>query len=125
MSEDKTPGEALVEQERRIAIEQARIIDERLTAWNAARRDSPEPYRWTVVQVGTNGLKYLFAPGFFTEMVTIAWEGGTHAEAARRMGDGYDIYKAVHGDEVARLFWHGQRLILVGCTGIRLVDFPT
>jgi hypothetical protein len=124
MNEDKTPGQALTEQKRRIAIEKARIIDQRLTAWNADRRDSPEPYQWTVVQVGTDGLKYLFAPGFFTEMVTIAWEGGSHAEAARRMGDGYDIIKAVHGDEAAKIFWRGQRLVLVGTFGNRWVDFP-
>jgi hypothetical protein len=101
-------------------------IDKGLTRWNELRRDQREPFRWTVVQVGTpHGLTYLFAPGFFTEKLSIAWEGGTHAEAARRMGEGYDIIKAVHGDEAAKIFWRGQRLILVGCTGNRYADFPT
>jgi hypothetical protein len=115
----------VTEQERRLALEQARIIDQRLTAWNAARRDGPEPCRWTVVQVGLDGLSYLMAPGFFTNRLAIVWEGGTHAEAAKRMGEGYDIYKAVYGEEAAKIFWHGQRLILVGTTGNRWEDFPT
>ncbi len=110
------------------AIRHAIELHERLDRWVARiekRCDDRgiRPIRFTVAQVTTDGIRFLFAPGVFTDKPALAWSG-TKADAAAFMVEGFNIHQGAHGEAAAKEFWKGQRVIPLDDTGNHWVDFP-
>lgn len=102
------------------------ITPERIQQWvDTFNRETP--HRFTVVRLTTAGCQFLLAPGVFVEEneLTLAWEGSTQSEAAKRLGETFDVMEHTHGPEYAGASWRASRLIPVGTTGNRYEDFPT
>lgn len=82
------------------------------------------PYRYAVAQVTPEGIRYMVAPGVFDPLPKLAWTGERSAACAM-MIEGQDIIAKAHGQNAARIFWRGQRVIPLLDRGSVELDFPS